>query len=251
MSLVNTLKDLGLSDKEAKVYIAMLELGASPVQEIAAKAGINRPTTYLQIESLKKHGLISTQKKGKKDLYIAESPDQLEAMMTKEKKVLEGRAELLKKSLPEFMQLFATAGDRPTVRYFEGKEGLLRMQQEFLKCKSGLIRAMANLDNVKELFPNQKSDYTEKRISKRIRARAIYTSREGKVKSDSDESMLREARYIPFDSFPFDSDITIYDNTVAIASLKGQVGGLLIDHQSIADSFKSLFDFIWKLSEKI
>lgn len=42
MSLVNHLKNAGLADKEAKVYLAMLELGPSPVLPIAAKAGVNR-----------------------------------------------------------------------------------------------------------------------------------------------------------------------------------------------------------------
>lgn len=51
------LKHIGLSENEAKVYLAMLELGPSPMLEIAAKAGINRPTAYAQLEALKKGGL--------------------------------------------------------------------------------------------------------------------------------------------------------------------------------------------------
>ena len=49
MSLVTHLKNIGLGDKAAKVYLAMLELGPASVLEIAAKASVNRPTTYLQI----------------------------------------------------------------------------------------------------------------------------------------------------------------------------------------------------------
>ena len=64
--MLTQLKHIGLSENEAKVYLAMLELGPSPVLEIAAKAGINRPTAYAQIESLKKMGLVSMQTKGKK-----------------------------------------------------------------------------------------------------------------------------------------------------------------------------------------
>ena len=75
--ITNQLKNLGLSDNEAKVYTAMLELGPATVLEISAKAGVNRPTTYVQVESLKKMGLVSTQTKGKKQLFIAQSPEQL------------------------------------------------------------------------------------------------------------------------------------------------------------------------------
>jgi len=57
--MLTQLKHIGLSNNEAKVYLAMLELGPSPVLDIAAKAAINRPTTYVQIELLKKKGLVS------------------------------------------------------------------------------------------------------------------------------------------------------------------------------------------------
>lgn len=83
------LEIIGLSEKEAKVYVAMLELGPAPILEITLKAGINRPTVYVQIESLKKRGLVSTQLKGKKHLFIAEDPHQLSTLLEKEKKLLE------------------------------------------------------------------------------------------------------------------------------------------------------------------
>jgi|SRR3989344_829968 len=62
------LQALGLSEKEAKVYLAALVLGPDTVQNIAKKAGINRPTAYLQIESLKEKGIISEVEKDKKIL---------------------------------------------------------------------------------------------------------------------------------------------------------------------------------------
>src|SRR3989344_3084998 len=108
MSLVTHLKNIGLGDKAAKVYLAMLELGPASVLEIAAKASVNRPTTYLQIEELKKKGLVSTQKKGKKDLYIAESPDQLEAVVAREKKLFESKSDVIKEALPELLALFSS-----------------------------------------------------------------------------------------------------------------------------------------------
>jgi sugar-specific transcriptional regulator TrmB len=88
--MFDKLRHLGLSENEAKVYMAMLELGPSVVVEIARKSGINRPTTYVQIESLKKKGLVSTQAKGKKQFFIAESPDKLELLIEKQLKT--GRA---------------------------------------------------------------------------------------------------------------------------------------------------------------
>src|SRR3989344_8581990 len=103
--MLKQLTSLGLSDNEAKVYMAMLELGSATVLEISAKAGVNRPTTYVQIESLKKMGLVSTQTKGKKQIFIPESPDQLEFMIEREKKEIEVKKEELQKLLPELVNI--------------------------------------------------------------------------------------------------------------------------------------------------
>ncbi|OHE33815.1 MAG: hypothetical protein A3J94_16070 [Syntrophus sp. RIFOXYC2_FULL_54_9] len=62
--LKKQLEHLGLSDKESKVYLAALELGPTPVQDISHKAHVNRATTYVMIESLSARGLMSTFQKG-------------------------------------------------------------------------------------------------------------------------------------------------------------------------------------------
>src|SRR3989344_5384738 len=106
MDMLQQLTSLGLSENEAKVYMAMLELGPATVLEISAKAGVNRPTTYVQIESLKKMGLVSTQIKGKKQLFIAESPDQLESVFKQKRKAIEKKKKELHKLLPELTGIF-------------------------------------------------------------------------------------------------------------------------------------------------
>src|SRR3989338_8513836 len=103
------LKNLGLSENEAKTYMAMLELGPSVVVEIARKSQINRPTTYVQIESLKRKGLISTQVQGKKQLFIAESPDKLELLIDSELKTVEDKKNELSNYLPKLLNLFNTS----------------------------------------------------------------------------------------------------------------------------------------------
>ncbi len=150
--MLTELKNIGLSDKEARVYLAMLELGPATILEISAKASINRPTTYVEIESLKKMGLVSTQTKGKRQLFMAESPTQLGFIIDREKKTVEQKKEVLSKVLPELTTLFNLAEEKPLVRFFEGKEGLIRMQDEFLKTKNKKIVAIASLDNVLQVF---------------------------------------------------------------------------------------------------
>ncbi|OGM99002.1 MAG: hypothetical protein A2915_03515 [Candidatus Yanofskybacteria bacterium RIFCSPLOWO2_01_FULL_41_34] len=239
------LRHLGLSENEAKIYMAMLELGPSIVVEIARKSQINRPTSYVQIESLKKKGLVSTQIKGKKQYFMAESPDKLELLIDSEFKTLENKKSELNTFLPELLNLFNSSDQRPHVKFFEGKEGVLALQKEFLKTDDTPILGITSLDNVFEVFPEFENTYIKKRVQKKISSRTIYTSKKGPILKESDETSLRESKYVEPNQLPLGIDITVFKNKVAIAALKGKISGTLIEHEEVADSFRAIFELVW------
>ena len=71
--MLKELQDLGLSEKEARVY-----LGQTTADKLAKHAKVNRSTTYVQLESLMKVGLMSTHEERKKTVFAPESPELLE-----------------------------------------------------------------------------------------------------------------------------------------------------------------------------
>ena len=243
--MFDKLQHLGLSENEARVYMAMLELGSSVVVEISRKSGINRPTTYVQIESLKKKGLVSTQTKGKKQYFIAESPDKLEYLIDSQLKTVEDKKIELNNYLPELLNLFNTSGQRPDVKFFEGKEGVLALQKEFLKTDQTTIYGITSLDNVFEVFPEFENTYIKRRVQKKIPSKTIYTSAKGSILKESDESSLRESKYIEPDKLPLGVDITIFKDKIAIVTLKGKISGTLIEDKEVADSFRAIFELVW------
>lgn len=254
--MLQQLKHVGLTDKEARVYLALLELGPSPVLEIATKAGINRPTAYVQIESLKKMGLVSTQTRGKKTLFIAETPEQLSALLDHAAHEVEDKKKELVKILPELSTLFNLADEKPQVRFFEGKEGLLALLDDFLKVKSGELLGISNIDlAISMLSERERDEYSRRRVAKKIKSRFIYAA--GKestyVKSlaQGENNKFRNILFVPSKILSFTSDITIYDDKVAIAALKGKIVSVIIQHAEIADSFRSLFELIWDLGKQV
>lgn len=248
--MVNELEKLGLSENEAKVYSAMLELGPSSVVEISVRAGINRPTTYFQIELLKKKGLVSTQMKGKKQLFIPESPEHLSDVLDHRIIEVSVQKDILAKILPELSQLYNSVGSRPQVRFFEGKEGLVSMQKIFLSAGVKEVMAITPLDDLLAIFPSHQNNYSNTRVEKGIHSKVIYSSSQGPILKSTDEAMLRETRFVPVDKMPFSGDITIFGNSVAITSLKGQISGIMIEHPGIADSFRGFFNFLWEFSSQ-
>src|ERR1700752_4994326 len=97
--LVETLKELGLADHEAKVYFGALSLGPGTILRIADASEVKRTTVYSVIESLKQKGLINVEINGLKKLYTAAAPEKLESILVQ-------RKDRFKDLLPEFSALY-------------------------------------------------------------------------------------------------------------------------------------------------
>ncbi len=82
--LYKGLVSLGFSEKEANVYLALLELGSRTVSPIARSANINRTTAYDILETLVAKGLVSISGKEPVQEYVAESPEKVLKLIEEE-----------------------------------------------------------------------------------------------------------------------------------------------------------------------
>ena len=244
MILDKELQQLGLSEKEAKVYLASLWLGPSSVQEIAKKAGLKRPTAYYAIEELMKRGLMSSVEKGKKRVFGSESPERLISLIAAQKRKVTALEEELRRFLPELNNIFGSIGERPKVRFFEGKEGIKVVQEDFLACR---VKSLENIyprdDFIKVFSPKEREEYVARRKKKKIKVRTIYTSQNPPALLTKEP--LVERKFIPYDKFPFSADITIYGDKVAICTYKGKLIGIIIESKEIAETLRMVFNLAW------
>jgi sugar-specific transcriptional regulator TrmB len=236
------LTNLGLADKEAKVYLAALELGKAPVQKIAQKAEVNRATTYVIIEALMKKGLMSSALEDKKQFFFAESPEKLTLLFREEEMSIQRKKEYLDKLMPELRSMKELQKEKPVVRFYSGKEGLITMAEEFVVVphdeKARMIFSNDLLNNIfskDELFNLRK-----KRLKQNIKAKAIINDDANAYSSDTVSVKL------PSNKYPITSDIALFGDRVRIATQKGQLAGLIIDNKEIANTLKILFDLAWE-----
>lgn len=103
----NIFKELGFSEREIKVYLALLELGQTAVGAIAAKTRLQHSKVYQTLEKLIDRGLVSYVIKSKIKHFEAQDPKHiLNILKEKERKLLEILPELkLKKQLSSEPQL--------------------------------------------------------------------------------------------------------------------------------------------------
>lgn len=244
--LEQELQKLGLSDKEARIYLASLQLGKSPVQEIAQQAKVNRGTAYDIIRALMDKGLMSSFDQGKKTYFTAESPERLPSLIKMQEEDLKLKAKEFSKYLPELQSMYDSSDNKPKVKYYEGAEGLVSIQEEYLKVKKKEIWSITNVDGLAKFNPKYDNRYIPRRIDKGILGKVIYISKDGpKEHLKTDEKELRESKYISFSEFPFEADITIFDNKISLEAYKNKPIGVLIENESLADSMRALFKYLW------
>lgn len=238
---------LGLSEKEAKVYLASLEIGKAVVQDISKKAKVNRATTYVVIESLTKKGLFSSYQEGKKQYFSAEHPEKLSILFRDQVLAIQRKQEDLEKLLPSLLALKTNDKEKPTVRYFEGKDGLWAMGEEFfLVDHKEEARMIYSVDLLKKVFSEEeRMAMRSKRQNYKIRVKSIINDKTGTFSSPNATNFT-----ISSDEYPITSDIAMFGDKIRIATQKGKLVGMIIENQEIADTLKVLFDLACKYLDK-
>src|SRR3989338_5124337 len=130
MKIEEGLKNLGLSEKEAKVYLALVQLGRGSAQTIADQAQIKRPTAYVILENLIDKGMVVKIPRLRKKLYAAKSPDEFFAEA-------EERFKMSKTVLPQLMAMADKTGPQFKTVYYERERGIRTMISESVKRMAG------------------------------------------------------------------------------------------------------------------
>jgi len=247
--LIKELQKIGLSDKEAKVYLAVLGLGKSSVQTIAAKAGVNRATTYSVLGTLKEKGLCSTFQKGKKTFFVVSAPDYLKEIFEIKKVEIEEKQKALEVMLPELSAIYTNQKQDPVIRYFEGKQGMLNCVSEYLSGKASELepaRMIYNKDLLDQTFTaEEREKYKKIRLGNRIQSKVLYNNQAGELP----ETLDGQRRRISADKFPITCDIGMRGDKIRIASLGKRLSAVLITDKEIVNTLKSLFDLAWEAAK--
>lgn len=238
MNPKDTLKHIGLNEKEIQIYLSLLELGTSTVLAIAKRSGIKRPTAYLVLQSLVEKGFASRIIKSKKTFFSAQNPKKL---ITES----ELRLKELQEVVPQLEIMFRRRRERPQIRIFEGKDELDRAYDELFIVK-GETLFMGTNELSMQTFPrsyeklelmSRSPEFTIKEI--------IDESEQGLEYANKVRGPYHEVRFIPKKLLPFETDIGIFGNHTLITSVKKEYFTIDIESKEIARAFRTIFEMIW------
>lgn len=237
MKLIESLENLGLNDKEAKCYLALLPLRQATAYMVALRSGLKKPTVYVVLENLVSKGFALKMPSQEKTFYIAKTPKECFS-------IAKDRMQAAQEALPELMAMQNSVGAKPKVYFFEGKEGLDLVDDDILKTNSEIISFTTPRFVVTENEKKSK-EYIKKRVKAKIAARVIgQISNEMLALKKRDESELRQTRLLPIELFSSEVEMGVCGNKVFASNYKKEFG-LIIEDKDISSGLRKIFEMIW------
>ena len=244
MHSIPALKQLGLSEKEVRVYYACITLGPSPVRKIAHEAGVNRGTSYDTLKHLIALGLVAYYHRDKHQYFVAENPEKLvDVIAAREQELAKSKEEIVA-AIPALRSLFHKAGGKPVVRYYEGYTGVKHILEDVLRTMADsdakiyyVYSSAAIRDALYKMYPR----FTEERIKRKLTVQVIAIGEGGDDQRLALRKWLTKEASVP-------TYIILYQNKTAFISLDSAKIplGVIIEDESIAKTQETLCEHLWR-----
>ncbi len=239
--MIEQLEQIGLSNAEAKVYLAMLKLGESKTGQIIEKTSLQSSTVYHVLGSLLEKGVVSFILKGKVKYYRAESPSIFVHF-------LEDKKRKLNDLMPQLKDMEEESKSPQSAKVYKGMKGLQTAFADVLiTLKKGeeycFFQAHHyNLYNprVTLFFRNYHLKRSEKGI--KVKGLAIDTTKK-KVKEIFKGLKHTNLRYVK-DFLP--TGLIIYKDKVITLDFEDTPTAFVIQSKTVAESYRKFFEEKWK-----
>lgn len=231
---------LGFTEKEAKIFLLIIQYGSSAASTLARLSGIKRTTVYNILNSLVAKGVVSYFRQG---AYTYFQIDDLNKLVLYEKERVNTA-----KILIDNLKIYTGAQQNIQVNYYRGLEGYLNVYTEMLEVKPKEILCWTDNSFEKHFTQQQDLINLKDRVKKNIYIRILMKENQrARDFKKEDKGCLRETRIIPADRYSFDSTVFVYQDYVAFFDFHEPITAIRINHPGIYVMMKEIFETCWPL----
>ncbi len=247
--MIKELTQLGLSENEAKVYLAVLKLGSSNAGPIVRETRLHRMFVYAALKHLEELRLVSVIIRNNRQYFQATNPENI---LTP----LQDKERLAEKLIPELKALQSEKDHEMGVRMFYGKEGFWDNLQDVIRSAAKFDRIMyiiggapdtAFYEAIGKHYQAYKQLLKSQKVAKWLLAPEAMSS-EFRMKF-AKETPKNQLRTLPRGlSSPTYTRIT--PEMVSIEIYTSPLFIIQIKNKSIAESYKEHFNLLWQAATK-
>jgi sugar-specific transcriptional regulator TrmB len=236
-----TLKQLGLTNSQAKTYIELIKAGSLTPPQLANRIKESRTAAYMSLAKLEEIGLATKVGDAKKATYSPANPSALEKFITDKRKEVTAAEDLYRNSLPRLLTYYYSNRGEPGVRFYQGKDGLTKIYEDHLRTGEDVYFIRTPADE--EYFGEVLYQYMQKRAKRDIKAHGLAPAFPGAVSwaKQHDKELNRQMSWFPSKAYNAPVEISIYGDKVSLISFGQEAIGMIIESPQIAQALRELF----------
>jgi predicted transcriptional regulator len=237
------LERLGLSEKDAEVYLMVLKLGVARAADIARQIDLPRQTVYSILESLLSIGLIDQHDRRGIKHFSAEPRRILEIIKREREQLAEAEHEV-ENELPELETIRFRPAALPKIQYYEGREGLKRLLEDILTQhkKGEKIFRGYGVNMMEQALGDSLFAFIKKRGALGVKTRLFIGQGPDDLALEKG-ALGREVKRLDIPAQ--DAALYIAGDRVYLFSYLDSVG-LVLENRAIAKLLKATFDDHWQ-----
>lgn len=238
MNVENVLAEIGLSEGEIKVFLALLKLGSVPVSKIKEETNLHRTTIYDFLEKLLNKSLVNYVIKNNVKYYKATHPNKL-LEFVKEKE------DNIQSILPNLIKISEFKKEKLRVEVYKGVEGFKTVLNDCLKVGKELVAFGVEEIKFEQNFSSHiMKQYIRKEKEKGIKERLIASENTKFIY----KTLTASYRFIQ-DAYFNPTPTMVYGDRVVI-TIWNPLTNIRIENKELADAYRKHFEILWKLAKK-
>ena len=241
---------LGLASEIADIYLALHVHGRQTLSELARSSGVERTRLYRLLDELQASNLIEIETQYKKRIVAAAPITNLQILISKKEQELQelrfGLHELQEELSRRSLHSAATK-----IQAYRGPEGLKQMYWNQTRGKSENLSILYENMQIRTnlaFFERWAQACNDRGLKFRgiVSDNFIKTQQSWYQKHTNERLKEWQSRYIPEGLFPITHSTVIYDDVTSYYNWKnGEVFGIEIHNQEIADAQRQFFEMLW------
>lgn len=238
-----TLEEIGLTQNEIKVYLAMLKLGSTTTGKIIQESRLHRSRVYDTLERLIDKGFVSYVIKANRKWFQAAPPNTILEFLDEKRKNLH-------KLIPQLNLLQKEAKVELIAGIYAGIKGYKTAREMLIKelKKGDTLLILGAPVKANEKIEGWLIYFHEKREKAGIGMKILYNENAKEYGKIREKWKLTQVRYMK-QNIITPTWIELFKESMMISIISDQPITLVIKNKEMVDSFKTYFNMMWKIAK--
>ncbi len=245
------LEEIGLTQGETKVYLAMLKIGSSTIGKITKQSGVSNSKIYDILDRLSKKGLVGTVVINGRNHFEAKDPSRLKEFIEIKEKEIKEKEKKVNEIIPILQKIKDFAEPTQEAEILQGIKGIKTFTEMILNKleKGDTFYILGAPKESNELMGGYFQGWHERRHKKEVKCKILYNQDSNEWAKKRKKTPLTEVRFLP-ENVKTPVLVDIGKDYVATIIFAENPLCIVINNKRVAESYLNYFQLLWEMARK-